>query len=89
MISSISSHGSGYCSHAVLDSLADRPPDAGREKVKVFGAWLDADIAGRKAGQGNRAAGLIARAERGEVLADKEKAEVRSAPGFNVDQYTA
>lgn len=50
---------------------------AGREKVKVFGAWLDADVAGRKAGQGNRAAGLVARSERGETLTDKEKAEVK------------
>lgn len=49
---------------------------AGRDKVKVFGAWLDADVAGRKAGQGNRAAGLIARADRGESLTDQEKAEV-------------
>lgn len=52
---------------------------AGREKVKVFGAWLDADIAGRKAGQGNKAAGLIARADRGEELSDAEKAEVRTS----------
>ena len=49
---------------------------AGREKVKIFGAWLDADIAGRKAGQGNRAAGLIARMKKGEELTDQEKAEV-------------
>lgn len=47
--------------------------------MKVFGAWLDADVAGRKAGQGNQAAGLIARAERGESLTDKEKAEVNGA----------
>lgn len=55
---------------------------AGRDKVKVFGAWLDADIAGRKAGQGNRAAGLIARADRGEELSDQEIAEVRCELGF-------
>lgn len=55
---------------------------AGREKVKVFGAWLDADIAGRKAGQGNKAAGLIARAGRGEELTDAEKAEVRTTSFF-------
>lgn len=48
----------------------------GREKVKIFGAWLDADIAGRKAGQGNRAEGLKARADRGEDLSDQEIAEV-------------
>lgn len=50
----------------------------GREKVKIFGAWLDADIAGRKAGQGNRAAGLIARVDLGEELTDQETAEVRT-----------
>lgn len=50
----------------------------GREKVKIFGAWLDADIAGRKAGQGNRAADLIARVRRGEELTDQETAEVIS-----------
>lgn len=44
----------------------------------MFGAWLDADIAGRKAGQGNKAAGLIARADRGEELSDQEMAEVRA-----------
>ena len=54
---------------------------AGREKVKVFGAWLDADIAGRKAGQGNRAEGLKARADRGEELTDQEVAEVRAVQG--------
>ena len=43
----------------------------------MFGAWLDADVAGRKAGQGNRAAGLVARAARGDQLTNQEKAEVR------------
>lgn len=53
----------------------------GREKVKVFGAWLDADVAGRKAGRGNQAAALIARAERGEQLTNAEKAEVTTESG--------
>lgn len=48
----------------------------------MFGAWLDADIAGRKAGQGNRAAGLIARADRGEELLDQEIAEVRTSNAY-------
>lgn len=57
-------------------ALWSRCTKAGRDKVKVFGAWLDADVAGRKAGQGNRAAGLVARAERGDQLTNQEKAEV-------------
>eukprot|EP00903_Cladosiphon_okamuranus_P005593 g5565.t1 len=61
---------------AIDDVYMDRQPGEGRDKVKVFGAWLDADIAGRKAGQGNRAAGLIARADRGEELSDQEMAEI-------------
>lgn len=52
-------------------------PIAGRDKVKMFGAWLDADVVGRKAGQGNRAAALLERVERGETLSDAEQAEVR------------
>eukprot|EP00752_Nemacystus_decipiens_P016317 g14592.t1 len=61
---------------AIDDVYMDRLPGEGRDKVKVFGAWLDADVAGRKAGQGNKAADLIARADRGEELSDAEKAEV-------------
>ena len=45
-------------------------------QVKVFGAWLDADVAGRKAGRGNRAAELKAKAARGEALTQLEKGEV-------------
>ncbi|CAM9376174.1 unnamed protein product [Scytosiphon promiscuus] len=61
---------------AIDDVYLDRLPGEGRDKVKIFGAWLDADIAGRKAGQGNRAAGLIARVKNGEELTDEEKAEI-------------
>ncbi|CBJ48304.1 conserved unknown protein [Ectocarpus siliculosus] len=61
---------------AIDDVFMDRLPGEGREKVKIFGAWLDADVAGRKAGQGNRAAGLIARMKNGEELTDQEKAEI-------------
>jgi hypothetical protein len=45
-------------------------------QVKVFGAWLDADVAGRKTGRGNRAAELKAKATRGEALTQLEKGEV-------------
>ncbi|CAM9614024.1 unnamed protein product [Discosporangium mesarthrocarpum] len=61
---------------ALDDMVMDRPPGVGRERVKVFGAWLDADVAGRKAGKGNRAQALLERAKRGEELNNKEKAEV-------------
>lgn len=71
----------------MTDSLHDLRTllTAGRDKVKVFGAWLDADIAGRKAGQGNRAAGLIARADRGEELSNQEMAEVRTKAEYTSD----
>ncbi|CAM9194238.1 unnamed protein product [Choristocarpus tenellus] len=58
------------------DIVMERPPAIGRDKVKVFGAWLDADVAGRKAGKGNRAEGLLKRAKEGETLTVEEKAEV-------------
>ncbi|CAN0247810.1 unnamed protein product, partial [Phaeothamnion confervicola] len=63
---------------AIDDLVMDRPPAVGRDKVKVFGAWLDSDVAGRKAAKGNRAAHLKAKAARGEELTNAEKGEART-----------
>eukprot|EP00953_Heterococcus_sp_UTEX-ZZ885_P021023 11746-Heterococcus_DN1.PRE.2 len=61
---------------ALDDMVMNRPANKGRDQVKVFGAWLDADVAGRKTGRGNRAAELKAKATRGEALTQLEKGEV-------------
>ncbi|KAG5192472.1 hypothetical protein JKP88DRAFT_204238 [Tribonema minus] len=58
------------------DMVMDRPANKGRDQVKIWGAWLDADIAGRNVGSPNKAAALKAKAAAGEALTDREKGEV-------------
>lgn len=69
-----------------------RPPNVGSEKVKMFGVWLDGDVAGRKAGQPQQPQRGGEGEGKGGELTDQEKADIffGDAVGyFNRGEYAA
>mmetsp|Transcript_22067 Transcript_22067/g.34699 ORF Transcript_22067/g.34699 Transcript_22067/m.34699 type:complete len:312 (+) Transcript_22067:1-936(+) len=57
----------------LIDDITMGRSEMERDQVKVYGAWLDADIAGRKAGDNRK---IKAKLARGERLAPEERGEI-------------
>jgi len=72
----------------IIDDLVmGRNPDQGRDRVKVFGAWLDADVAGRKAGDNRK---IKEKLSKGEMITREEQGEIffeEAVKNMNVGKY--